>query len=606
MNAVTAIAWVPWLMFVSDPKALPRLPARLLVSTVVIVLMLLGGEPTLAAIALVMCAARLLLLNRRALASLVASAALAAALLTPVATVAWKASRESMRVLTGYSFDDAMRASLHPARLLEIVTPFVFGRPDRIARGAWWGFAVSRGAPPYIYSFSWSFLALLLIFFSPRKPFRESRFWIVVAIVGLILACGGYLPGAQVAYEVLPHVWRYPIKFVFMAVMAGSLLAGRALDGALAPKAGKRTGVSTHTPFSVIAVFCALGGLYCLARPEAAASLLIDRWWEQTWRNDAAAVVGPLVRDTGWHLLLLCAILVCCAIILKRDGNWRGTAIALLIIAEIASSAAPLFPTMEMVAVTRASPFVKCAAQLGLIYERSGKDIDAVRRGLFGRYPADEARWMGFAQAKQAWATTGSMYGVRYAFNHDSDGSYPERIDYVSDLLDHRSWPERLKWLRLAGVRGVITFDPSQLGDGYDCLAKEAQYGVPAFLCAIRKPLPEIRRSSHVVAAKDRLESAVGVEDSLCDPADCTVIEGGVSIGASADANAQASIVFDTGDRMVVATKGSTPAVLFIARAFRKSATATVNGRPTAMFPADIAFTGVSVPAGAAAVVVVW
>ncbi len=603
LNAVTTIAWVPWLLFASDERAIERMWLRIIACTIAIVLLVLGGEPTLAVMAICVCVARLAVVNRRALAGFASSLALAAALLAPLGVLVWKAGSDSARAVTGYTFDETMRASLHPARLLEIVTPFIFGRPDRMVHGAWWGFMVSRNAPPYIYSLSWSVLALLMIVFSSQST-RESRFWLVAAIAGLVLACGGYLPGAETAYKALPHVWRYPIKFAFMTVIAGSLLAGKALDSTLASKRQKRRSVSLW--FAVFsAIFAAVGG-FCLRSPTAAAEPLIARWWDDSWRNNAAAVVGPLVRGGGWHLLMLSGLGALCFIILRRDGAWRSTAIVLLIIAETVSSAAPLFPTVDTATVARPSPFVQRALGLGLIYERAGKDLDAVRRGLNGRYPADEAQWMAVAQARQAWATTGSMFGVRYAFNHDPDGSYPERIDYVSDLLNQRSWPERLKWLRAAGVRGVITYDPASLGDGYDCVAKEAEYGVPAFLCAIREPLPEIRRSSHVVAVNDRIEAAVGVEDSSCDPADCTVIEGGLSLAGSADANVHASVLSDTGDRIEVVTNGSTPAVLFIARAYQKHASAIVNGKPATTFPADIAFTAVPVPAGKVDVVVVW
>jgi hypothetical protein len=605
LNAATTIAWVPWLLFASDARAIQRLWLRIVVCTAVVVLLVLGGEPTLAIIALSLCVVRLGILDRKALASFAASLALAAALLAPLGVLVWKTGHDSARAVTGYTFDEAMRASLHPARLIEIVMPFIFGRPDRIVQGAWWGFTVSRNAPPYIYSLSWSALALLLILASLRT-IGDSRSWVMVALTGLVFSCGGYLPGAEIGYRLLPHVWRYPIKFMFLTVIAGSVLAGKVLDAALAPKQRKRTSRSIRNLFVAAAAFCAVGGGYCLARPAAFASLLIERWWDQSWRNHASVVVEPLVLDAGWHLLMLSGLVGLCFIVLRRQGAWRSTAILLLIVAEIASSAVPLFPTVDTTALARPSPFVQSAAQLGLIYERAGKDLDAVRRGLNGWYPSDETRWMAIAQERQAWATTGSMYGVRYAFNHDPDGSYPERVDYVADLLDHRSWPERLKWLRAAGVQGVITYDPSRLGDGYACVAKEAQYGVPAFLCALREPLPEIRRSSHVVAVNDRLAAAVGIESSACDPVDCTVIEGRVSTTDSNDMNAQANVISDTGDGIQVATNGSVSGVLFIARPFRRGATATLNGQPVTMIPANICFTAIPVPAGAARVSLAW
>lgn len=603
LNAVTTIAWVPWLLFASDARAIERLWLRVIVCTVVVVLLVLGGEPTLAAVSICLCAARLVVVDRKAIGGFAASLALAAALLAPFGVLVWRAGRDSARAVTGYTFDEAMRASLHPARLLEVVVPFIFGRPDRILRGAWWGFAISRDAPPYIYSVSWSVLALLLIL-AARRTIDESKFWVVAGLFGLVLSCGGYLPGAETGYGLLPHMWRYPIKFMFVSVLAGSLLAGGALDGVLV--AGKRrTRVTSRHLFILAAVCSGLGALFCLFAPQNVVSSLASRWWRSSWRNEASTVIAPLVRDAGVHLLLLSVCSLLCVLILRRDGHWRGTAICLLVFTEVASSAAPLFPTVDWVTVSPSS-FTSSAAHLGLIYERAGKDIDAVRRGLNGRYPDDETRWMAIAQARQAWATTGSMYGVRYAFNHDPDGSYPERIDYVAQLLNQRTWPERVKWLRAAGVRGVITYDPRQLGAGYALVAEEAQYGVPAYLCAIREPLPEVRRSTRVIASSDRLDAAVRFEDAACDPAECTVVDGPVSIPEYADASARAIVTSDRDDRLDIRTTGSAPAMLFVARPFRTSTRATVNGAPTAILPANVAFTAIPVPAGTVDVSLSW
>lgn len=605
LNAVTTIAWVPWLLFAAGTRAIERLWLRIVVATAFIILLVLGGEPTLAMIGIGLCAARLVVVNRKALAGFAASVTLAAAILLPLGILVWKTGRESARAVKGYSFDEAMRASLHPARLLEIVTPFIFGRPDRIMRGAWWGFAISRDAPPYIYSLSWSFLALLLILVS-RQTIRESRFWIVVGLGGLLLACGGYLPGAEGGYRLLPHIWRYPIKLAFLAVTAGSILAGGAMDGLLAGKSRRARRLRPQLFFVLAAGLSGLGALYCLSRPQAAVKLMTDLWWQTAWRSDAISVVEPLVRAAGWHLFILSGCALLCALILRREGQWRGTAIAVIVFAEVASSATPLFPTVDQVAISSPSAFASAAAHLGLIYERAGKDIDAVRRGENGRYPADDSRWIAIAQARQAWATTGSMYGVRYAFNHDPDGSYPEAIDHVADLLNQRTWPERLKWLRAAGLRGVITFDRRGLGSGYTCMAEENSYGVPAYLCAIREPLPEVRRSTHVIAATDRLEAAVQFESDACDPTDCTIVDGGSSIPAYHDLSAHAVVTLDRGGRMDIETSGSAPAVLFVARPFRRTTTATLNGVRGAVLPANISYTAIPVPAGTATVSVAW
>jgi hypothetical protein len=132
----------------------------------------------------------------------------------------------------------AGRGSLHPALLLTLVAPDVFGAAGRMED--YWG-------PP---SFAWSdtglFIAqnvgqlyigaipLLLILLAALRGdlwARDIRFLTVAALLMLLYALGWYTPVFQVFYTLLPGVslYRRPADAVFLVGALGAILAGYAV-----------------------------------------------------------------------------------------------------------------------------------------------------------------------------------------------------------------------------------------------------------------------------------------------------------------------------------------------------------------------------------------
>ncbi len=173
------------------------------------------------------------------------AAAIALALsLLPVLLTALLAS-DSNRPEIGYI--DAARGSLHPALLLTLLVPDVFGATGRAAD--YWG-------PP---SAAWSdtglFLAqnmgglyigaapaLLLVCAMVRGWLweREVRFFSIAAALLLIYALGWYTPGFELMHTVLPGVdlFRRPADACFLIGALLAVLAGYALNRLINDTAG--------------------------------------------------------------------------------------------------------------------------------------------------------------------------------------------------------------------------------------------------------------------------------------------------------------------------------------------------------------------------------
>jgi len=253
------------------------------------------------------------------------------------------------------------------------------------------------------------------------------------------------------------------------------------------------------------------------------------------------------------------------------------------------------------------SPLVVRAAELGgRVFERAGKDFDAVRRGAQGRVETGGILDYALAQARQGWALSGAPHGLKYAWDPDPDGSYTILNRYAADVLRQRPWAARLKWLRAAGVTGVIAGDVPAETPGLSPVYIEGSAGVPVTLWRVEGALAGLRRAGRVVVADSVNATVDAFEDAGFDPATDVVVHAKDAGLASRerDPSAVARVTEDGADRLVVETSGERPGILRVDRSFTPRVTATVDGRPATVYAADLNLIGIPVPAGRSRVVV--
>ena len=253
LNAATTLAWVPWLLYaVARARAAGSTRAAVRAGLLVVLaasLLVLGGEPALAALALLLAGATALRgpapARLRGTGALLGGGLVAALLVSPWLLEVWKASVFASRRVRGFSWSEFAAVGFHPLRLLETPFPQLFGDPSRVVSGAFWGFAVTQGNPPYHASLGFGVvpLALALVFvLSARRS--EARFWIATAGVALLAALTPWLPGARAAYEAVPalHVLRYPVKALLPFTLALAVLAALGADRLLVEEASRASG----------------------------------------------------------------------------------------------------------------------------------------------------------------------------------------------------------------------------------------------------------------------------------------------------------------------------------------------------------------------------
>jgi hypothetical protein len=611
LNAVTTIAWVPWLLVVAEALARgPLTRARCALAVVVIAFASLGGEPVLLGIALLIAAALAGVRGgRRALARLVLCGIAAGLLTLPVHIATVAAAMDSARVRLGFTFANAASASFHPARLAEILVPYFFGDPSRLVAGAWWGYAVSGGMQPYIYSAAFGLIPLLLATIAGAATrFRAERFWWGTALVCFILSLGGHLPGAEWAYSAFAplHAIRFPIKFYLFTTLALAILAGRSFDYlAAAPPLVRRRAVQVLAILSAVTFAAAF---VVRQNATAFAALLARTWWNPNWRTLPDVVLQPILESLPGRLVIVaCMTFALLVWIGRRRGALGHLSLLVVVLVELTTTAGPLLPTIPATVVRQPSALVLFArAVRGPIFERTEKDLEPVVFGLKGRYADDDVRQLAGVQARQAWALSGAAFGIRYAFDPCPDGSYTMRNQRIEDLLALADWPRRLKWLRSAGVAGVISSAIPADTPGLRVVYREAarETGIPTTLYAVSDRLPEVRRVHRIVVAHSIAESVRIVERADVDPRDTAVIETSMPPTSLDGGNGDAHILRETADEIEIETSGDAGTFLFLARSFTSRLRALVNGGSAHVFPANVHLTAIPVPSGRSIVVV--
>lgn len=619
LNATTTIAWLPWLLLFVHRVRDARGPAVALPVAGIAVsasFLVLGGEPALAAIGIVLAGAIAASGPRgtrlRSLAALVGGGALAALVLSPWLLEVLRSSAFSSRRVKGFSWAEFSAVAFHPARFLETPFPLVFGDPARLVDGGFWGFAVTQGNPPYLASLSLGILpaALALAFaVSPRR--REGLFFAWVALAALLLSLVPFFPGARAVYEALPplHFLRYPLKAFLAFSFAVSGLAAMGADRLLVPESLPRYRSRAAWLFIGASGLLATAAVVFRLRPSAAKQLLMTGW-DSRWVSSPDAVLGPIVARIPLQAASAAALLLLLAWLLgSASSDRRGRALLVAgVAAELLAGARPLLPRVPSRWLENASPLVERAAAIpGRVFERTGKDLDPVRRGLIGRAWRDGPASLAVAQWSQGWALAGAPFGLRYAYDKDPDGSYSYLTRIATDLVVSRDWPMRLKWLRASGVGSVIASDiPPEL-PGLAAVFVEGRAGIPAVLFRLTDPLAGVRRVGRVVGSRSVSEAVAVVENPGFDPATDAVVAGAAPLGmappgAAPDRQADARLVEEGPAHLVVATSGASAGLLVADRSWTPRTRAEVNGATAKVYATYVHLVGVPVPPGPATV----
>lgn len=595
LNSLATISWIPSVLLVSGSRS-SRL-SRFAITAAVLAVFSLAGEPVLIGATLLLASVLVWRTNGPRGMGLFLGAGIAAAILTlPIHRETYSAALESHRVAHGYSFEEAASETLHAGRLIDLIIPGFFGTPAEIGLGSWWGYAVSRNARPYVLSLFLGVIPIVLVLlygFSTR--WRTHRGWWFLLVVSMVFAAAGTAPGANALWRDLPalHAIRFPIKSFLFTTLSIAVLAGSAWDyfsGLFSSSQQRRNAAKWTASAAVVAL------LLAILAPIRLARYAVAQWWNPHWAGDAGAVVGYATSVTASRLFGLALILTIVFFWIARPRHrWLDGLLLGVLVIDLTLPGKHLLPTIAPSKLSARSRIVDGTIALrGRIFERAGKDLDTTMYGVRGRYPENDARYLAVAQDRQAWALNGAQYGIRYAYDRSPDGSYSWRNHVLQTRLETAPWELRVKWLRGAGVAGVIASSVPEPVAGLRPLVRDAEVGVPVTLYGVVPRLSELRVPEKVRSVRNVEEAIAVFERADFDEAREITVEG----TPMATNTAMVEILREQADEIVVRSHATGPTLAFLARSYTRRVSATANGRALRVLPANVHLCAIEIPAG--------
>lgn len=487
---------------------------------------------------------------------------------------------ETRRIVGGITLGEAIGFTIHPARLLELAIPYPFGPSWSMDPSLDWGDGAFRR---FFSTFFVGPIAILGLLAPIRGTVpRGTLFarWLVGISAGLALS-GLLVPAAWKSLP-SPIPLRYPEKFMLGAAFAMAVAAGVAVDSL-------RRGAVRRGGIFVGAAVLAAAALAAWLAPQAAASLGVG-----------AISAPPRVREmAGWDLPsaladggLLWVATAAAAALLSRPGRSRLAGALVLLTAVPVAANRPIAQCSNEGVVLAPTPFARTVARRDpegayrtldeSIYRRTSL-LGSSQRGDLAQNDLLRQSWFFY---------THSLWGRGTVFNADLD---------VGDLS------------RIESLRRVCAFAAAQADSGPFFSSFALRYGVrfrdqepvagfrafggDAFRAWDENPdaLPHIR-------LVERWREATGPVEALTA---LPLLEHGeivIETDRSASGSARSGLVRilkETPESLALATECLDPAWLFVLRGDWSYRTVLVDGRPAPVFPAQIGFTAVAVPAGA-------
>lgn len=586
-HVLPGMALLPWIIWTIRRPGGPL--SRVAILSFLFALLLLAGDVFTVTLAL-LCSAVWILReepapDRRArfgeLAGAVALGALAA-LPQIVATSLW--IPETNRAVSGMPLREALQYCVSPWRLLELVIPYPFGSVWTLEDSSLWAFPVFRGkiSGLFLTLYSGALGAIALVTLR-RGGGRGARFARTVVLLALLLAVpGSFLPAAW-------EGWRSPIPLRNPEKVAVALAFGLALLVGLAFDALRRRARLPRWAL-ILGVALAAAAVVAIRFPLAVArvALAVTGTPEPFLAAASREIPGSLLEAA------LLWLFTCLALALVRAGPVPGWAawIGLGILTAVPLAATHRIPwTFREDEIFAPPAFVRYQRKVdpGNRFRTLGEMIyrPAAERVLDERNdPAhtEYARrnWIQHAQA---------LWGRGTVLNHDFDNGDLSRIESLRKLsavaARYRDAGPffaslSLRWgTRLAEQPPMPGFLELR-GDGLWAWDEN-----PGALPALRIASGCREVAGPVEALREIPKLQFGE----------IVVETG-SDGRTASGLGSVRILEESPGWLRLETEAPHPTWLFVLRGFWRHREVRIDGTEAEVFPAQVAFSGVSIPAG--------
>ncbi len=516
-------------------------------------------------------------LRDRRLGRVVAAGVLAALMAAPV-FLGMHTVLEGTARASGFTAAEALHYSAGPMVLLEAVLPKLFGDVHAFSDLGFWGQPFYTQGYPYLLSLYLGPPVLLLA----ARAGRATRLHLLV-LMGLVLGLGAYGPLALLPPDAaLP--FRHPVKFLFLATLGISLLAGRALDG-------KGRAPGSQRVLLLVPGLLLLSASAVLGRsPDAPAHMLGALW---------PPLAGPSARGVaamGWPVAFEVTgfLSLGTGLLLGLGGPWsRGAAgLAVLDLLIVNASLNPL---------TEASFYDLRSDMQGAVAEASAEGLYrwfsygvANSPGLaWNAQPARRGSdvWLYYLDRQSLLPRTQVLDGLEGAFDVDRTGWAPTGSTLPVPEMSPSFFRQHHSRLRLANVRWVLSFAPLPS----DLVSPRRTVSFPELkeplqIYEIRDPLPRAFFVPGHEVELDPRRLRARVEDPAFDPRQTVLLASAPPAPPVASSLFPASprVDYERIDPHTVRIRSSTPSgYILVLDGYHPGWTATRGGAPVPLLRAD-------------------
>jgi hypothetical protein len=495
--------------------------------------------------------------------------------------------------------EELLRWNLPPLRILEMALPHMF-RDTEGSLGSWVYIAFGGGETtpiPWVLSIYVGASVIALAFWGAVRS-RPARWLFLGAAVLSWMALGargGF--GRLLPYLPVLKGFRYWEKMAIWPSLLLAMAAGCGIDALVVERETTRRRFAAAVA-AAAALALGLSGLLAVA-PARAARLLERRpanpQAAQVFHQAADAFVENLrqgLLDAGAVCLVLAVV-----VLVTRRGALRRlgpTLLALVVVFDLVAANARGYTLSNTFIVETRAPFGE--------YLRAKPGLQRV----FTRYDLSSEGWHGLREFEAGWIRAAHLLEASLNVNYRVGNflAYTGMIPARTDRFSRRAGTARQ--IPHAGIWGVGYFAVPNSTDlardygllpPYDVAAFDPL--LPAFL--LRVPHRERAYLAGELAPVDRRQAMEFV--LAVDPAvdERSVVEGPVPESYRPPAG-EARVVEDLPERVAVETRSDGPALLVLNDVYAAGWTATVDGRPAEILPANYMARGVWVEAGSHAV----
>ena len=486
------------------------------------------------------------------------------------------------RSVLGMKLGEVFLYSISPFRLLELVVPFPFGNTWDMDPNYVWGWPVFRnkqiGFFASLYPGAIALIALVRLRRSRKPGVRFARALFLVTLAIAVPPSLWPMAWNQVGS---PLPLRYPEKFAVGLVLSLAVLAAAAFDeyrvGARAERWILGVGGAVALAAAGAALLPAATGRFAAAAVGA----------ESRFAPVAGAHLPAALAEGG---LLWMATLVALEAARRRPA---GLALALLLL-----TAVPILASRRIALTTRQEEILAPTAfdrwlskrDPGRLYATLGESSYQKPSVIESAQVSADPYQLGFT--RRSWDQYAhALWGRGTIFNYDFDGGDLSRLETLRRTAAiAASYKDSANFWGGLGLRWGIRYRDQEPFSGYRPAGGDALQ----LWDEHERPFPAIRLARGWFEA-DTGVAALALLGQL-GPGEIVVESGRRARGSAGEGSIR--ILEHSPERLTLDAKSAAPAWLFVVRGFFPFRDVSIDGRPAEVFPADVAFSAVAVPAG--------